>query len=119
MTCNKNIKSFVFYYGTNMLPVPITNVYPMSIDECGMTNAPSTNVYKGNYDKIQSVIGNTNTTLCVSNLIMGMKYYAVITSKNENGLESNPSYELEYTVPFHPSNSIPSKVKGIRIIEIK
>jgi outer membrane biosynthesis protein TonB len=43
-------------------------------------------------------VGNT-TSVTVSNLISGLKYYFVVTAYNSSGLESPPSIEVSYTAP--------------------
>jgi Fibronectin type III domain len=44
-------------------------------------------------------VGNT-TSVTVSNLISGLKYYFVVTAYNSSGLESPPSIEVSYTAPW-------------------
>jgi hypothetical protein len=55
----------------------------------------------------------------MTNLVKGVKYYFSISCRNAAGLESDRSNEIEYIVPLYSTNSVPSKVRGVRVIEIK
>ena len=46
----------------------------------------------------------TNLTATVSNLVTGKTYYFVATCYTAEGLESPPSNEVMWTVPFEPLN---------------
>jgi hypothetical protein len=118
-TCNTNVASYIVYYGTNTLATPVTKVYQANIDDCGIDRPAVTNVFKGSYTFTNIVNGYTSTNAIITNLVKGAKYYFTLTCKNFAGLESGQSNEVEYTVPFYSTNSVPSKTRGVRIIEIK
>lgn len=118
-TCNTNVASYVVYYGTNTLTTPLIRVSPANLDDCGINRPAETNLFKGSYTFTNIVNGYTSTNAVITNLVKGAKYYFTLTAKTFNGLESDQSNEIEYTVPLYSSNSVPSKVRGTRIIEIK
>ncbi len=117
--CNTNVTVFVVYYGTNTLTTPLTVVEPAHIDDCGVNRLADTNVFRGSYIFTQIVSGYTSTNTVITNLVKGVKYYFSLTCKNAAGLESEKSNEVEYTVPLFSTNSVPSKVRGVRVVEIK
>lgn len=119
VSCNTNIFQYVLYYGTNVLATPITNVVSSIIDDCGINRPAKTNVYKGSYTTSINVFGRTNNVVTVTNLVKGVKYYFTITYKAEGELESNPATEVEYTVPLYPTNSIPSRTVGLRVLSVE
>ena len=60
----------------------------------------------GNYTNSTDV-GNV-TTNRVDGLMQGARYFFVVTAYNTNGLESEPSNEISYTVPAATNNTPPS-----------
>lgn len=64
-------------------------------------------------------VGNvTNTTITL--VADGSTYFFVATAYDANGLESEPSNEVNYTPPNQqPTNSTPSKVEEFRIMAVK
>lgn len=118
-TCNTNVASYVIYYGTNTLATPVTRVSPALVDDCGINRPAETNVFKGSYTFTNIVNGYASTNAVITNLVKGAKYYFTLTARNSSGLESDQSTEIEYTVPLYSTNSVPSKTRGVRIIEIK
>lgn len=118
--CSSEIKGYGVYYTTNALSVPKTNIYPSFVDDCGTNRPISTNIYYGNYStNVVEVVGRTNTTCIVSNLVRGSKYYFIVRSQNFGGLESDDSNEVGFTVPLTPTNSLPTKPEGFRIMSVK
>ena len=118
--CNTNIVGYVLYYTTNTVATPVTNVFTAFLDDCGINRPGSTNVYYGNWNlaTAQNVVGITNATTSVTNLVKGAKYFFVVTAKTAT-LESDKSNEISYTAPLFPTNVPPSKVQGVRIIAIQ
>lgn len=112
--CDTNVVQFVVYYGTNPLSNPIIKIKPSYTNECGTNVPPSTNVYKGSYTSGAFVPSFTNS-ITFTNLTPLTKYYFVVAARNSAGLESEYSNEIEYET----TNSIPSKVLGLRVLEIK
>jgi YHS domain-containing protein len=117
--CNTNVTAFIVYYGTNTLVTPVTIVEPAHVDDCGVSRPAETNIFKGQYNFTHIVNGYTSTNTVMTNLVKGVKYYFSISCRNAAGLESDRSNEIEYIVPLYSTNSVPSKVRGVRVIEIK
>lgn len=118
-TCNTNVVEYIVYYGTNTLTTPATRVTQAHVDDCGVSRPAETNVFKGSYTFTNVVSGYASTNAVITNLVKGFKYYFTLTCRNAAGLESEQSNEVEYTVPLYSTNSVPSKTRGVRVIEIK
>lgn len=118
-SCNTNVVGYSLYYTTNTLTVPVTNVYPAYIDDCGVSMPGYTNVYKANWNlsAVKNVVGIANVTNTVTNLSRGKTYYFVVTAKSAT-MESDKSSEIWHTIPLFPTNVAPSKVTGVRILSI-
>lgn len=58
-------------------------------------SGPATGVYTNHLD-------TTNLTYTVTNLVLGAKYFFVVTAVSTEGFESDPSNEVNYTVPSRP-----------------
>ncbi len=58
------------------------------------------------------LLGN-ETTAVVPDLLEGITYYFVVTAHTEEGLESDPSNELEYTVPDGNNNYLPPSLNPL------
>ncbi len=58
------------------------------------------------------LLGN-ETTAVVPDLLEGVTYYFVVTAHTEEGLESDPSNELEYTVPDGNINYLPPSLNPL------
>ena len=119
ISCNTNVNQYVLYYGTNTLTSPKTNVYPASLDNCGINRPAETNVYKGDYTSTIITDGRTNNLVVLTNLIKGTKYYFTVSCRILPGIESEKCNEIEYTVPLYSTNDLPSKTVGFRILSIQ
>lgn len=92
-----NVAGYRVYYGpTGTLR---TNIYPSMTDGCGVVRPAETNVYHGQYTNNVTVVGETNTTCTISNLVVGATYYFVVTCYDSAGLESDFSNEVGLTIP--------------------
>lgn len=115
--CSPLITGYSIFFTTNVLENgPITNIGPALVDDCGTNRSAYTNIYFGSYSTNQSimVLGRTNVTCTISNLVRGATYYFTIRTKTDI-MESLPSNEVKYTIPF-VTNPIPSIVQGLRIM---
>lgn len=115
--CDVQVTRYGVYFTTNKLSVPRTNVIPAYIDDCGTNRPTATNIYNGSYStNVVFSEGRTNTTATVTNLTRGATYYFIVRSRNAAGLESDDSNEVGFTVPLFPTNSVPTKPEGFRIM---
>lgn len=117
--CSSAIIGYGVYFTTNQVTPPRTNIYPSFVDDCGTNRPTSTNIYYGSYStNVVLVTGRTNTTCTVSNLVRGSTYYFIVRSR-DGALESDDSNEVGFTVPLTPTNSLPTKPEGFRIMAVK
>ena len=103
--CNTNVLGYNLYWGsaTNST-LRVVNAYT---DDCGIFHAATTNVFFGAYTNSISIMGRTNTTGVISNLVARTTYNFAVTSKDGTGLESDFSNEVTYTVPNPTTNPVP------------
>jgi len=107
--CDPSVTGYIVYYGTNT--VLSTNVVAAYVDDCGISRPQATNTYHTPYTiSIPSVGGRTNCTLTVSNLVVGATYSFAVTARDNNGMESDYSNEVRYTVP-NPAPIAPANLK--------
>jgi len=103
----------LYYVATNKVPNWKPDVYANG------TNCPPTVLTNGgpwvrNYTTNLLVSGANNTTGTVSNLIVGKTYYFSVTAVDTNGLESDFSSEVEFTVTNFP----PSRPQFFQILNV-
>jgi hypothetical protein len=118
VSCETNVVKYVFFYTTNILTTPETEVEIGATNECGVYYPTTTNIFYGHYTNSIDIIGRTNTMCIISNLIAGSKYYFTIKCVNNYGLESFRAGELSYIVP-NTTNVLPTKVGGLTIISFE
>jgi hypothetical protein len=72
------------------------------------------NVYYGaaTHTYTNKINAGNATSVVVSNLVEGATYYFVVTAYNASGLESDPSNEVTYAVPFPPVVVLTSPASG-------
>jgi hypothetical protein len=95
--CDSRVAGYKVYYGTN--GVTSTNVVPAYIDDCGVSQPQQTQIHHLPYTFSETTVGRTNTSLTITNLLPTFTYSFVVTAYDDQGLESDYSNEVTYTVP--------------------
>lgn len=95
--CDPRVVGYRVYSGTN--GVVSTYVIPAYIDDCGISRPQITNTTHLPYTDFQIVVGRTNNTLSITNLTPTITYSFAVTAYDDQGLESDYSSEVTYTVP--------------------
>jgi hypothetical protein len=95
-TVNPDVAGFYIYYGVNNNNIPNWN---------------GTNVVCGCYTNFVLAVGGLVTNTTIVNLERGLTYYFTATTVSTNGIESDNSNEVRYTVPKKP---VPAKNLIIR-----
>ena len=100
-----NVTGYAIYYGTGNITNWSPDVYSYSTNNpCDFTLVSHGSNWLGNYPH-RIDVGNTDTAT-ITNLIPAT-YYFVAVATNADGLESIPSNEVTYTVPYAPTNPPP------------
>ncbi len=116
--CDTSVIGYNMYYGGPSGNIR-TNINSAYVDGCGTNRPAATNLYYGNYTNFVPVIGRTNTTTTVTNLIPGHQYYFAVTSRNAVGLESDFSNEVGYMLPTNiVSMNLPTAVINFRLNKV-